>query len=104
MQDLGLSAVIAEGKRAMTVRVNDVSRADGPATMLGEHVITEPGNVPVPFSIEVSRASIDDRASISVSARITVGDDLFWISDTHNPVLTRGHGADVTVMVVRTPR
>jgi putative lipoprotein len=73
------------------VRLQDISRADAPATLLGEQRIELDGRqVPVAFEIGYDRAAIDERMSYSVSARIELGDELLMISDTVHPVITRG--------------
>jgi putative lipoprotein len=73
------------------VRLQDISRADAPAILLGEQRIDLDGRqVPVAFEIGYDRAAIDERMSYSVSARIELGDELLMISDTVHPVITRG--------------
>jgi putative lipoprotein len=85
----------------VTVRVADVSRADGPAVILAQNAIEVAGQVPVPFELAVDAADVDARADIAVWARLrsTVGT---WVSDTHTPVLTRGAGNTADVVVRRT--
>lgn len=65
------------------VRLQDLSRADAPATVLAEQVIEPQHNVPIPFSLTVDGASIDARHAYAVSARITVDGILRWISADH---------------------
>jgi hypothetical protein len=71
------------------VAVEDVSRANAPATVLAKTAVQVDGQVPIPFSLTIDAADVDDRATLSVRARLrsSVG---MWISNTHNPVLTRG--------------
>lgn len=85
----------------VTVRVADVSRADGPAVILAQNAIAVLGQLPVPFELAVDAADIDERADIAVWARLrsVVGT---WVSDTHTPVLTRGAGNTADVVVRRT--
>lgn len=89
------------GGAVVSVRLLDVSRADAPSVTVAEQAIDSPGNVPVAFALDYDPAAIDPRATYSVSARIERGDELLWISDTHNPVLTRGAPDRVDVVVVR---
>jgi putative lipoprotein len=86
----------------VTVAIEDVSRADAPALVLAKTAIEVKGQVPVPFSLTVDSAEVDARArySIRTKLRSEVGT---WMSDTHNPVLTRGDGETVEVMVRRVP-
>jgi putative lipoprotein len=85
----------------VTVRIADVSRADGPAVILAQNAIAVSGQVPVPFELAVDAADVDERADIAVWARLrsAVGT---WVSDTHTPVLTRGAGNTADVIVRRT--
>ena len=79
----------------------DVSRQDVAATVLGEQIITNPGQVPIPFEIAYDPASIDPRFTYAVQARITADGQLLFISDTVTPVITRGAPtSDVEIVVV----
>lgn len=69
----------------VTVRLNDVSRADAPATVLAEQVIEPDHGVPIPFTLTVERSVLDDRTAYAVSARITIDGVLNWISAGHVP-------------------
>ncbi len=85
------------------VRLQDISRADAPATLISEQVITTTGEqLPIPFILPYDAAQIDDRFTYSVSVRIEVDGKLSWISDTMTPVITRGAPtSDVEVAVVK---
>ncbi len=73
------------------VQLIDVSRADAPATVLGERVITAGGKqVPFSFTIPYDPAKIDQRFSYAVSARIEDGGKLLFINDQRYAVITRG--------------
>ena len=83
------------------VKLVDVSRQDVPATVLGEQIITNPGQVPIPFEIAYDPASIDPRFTYAVQARIMADGQLLFISDTVTPVITRGAPtSDVEIVVV----
>lgn len=86
-----------------TARLEDVSRADAPATVVGEHVVQPTGQVPIRFSIPYDPERIDERHTYAVRATITAGGRLLWTTDTHHPVLTRGHGDRVDLMLRRVP-
>jgi putative lipoprotein len=80
----------------ITVRLVDVSRADAPAVLLGEQVITAGGRqVPFSFEIPYDPARIDERMSYAVQARIEEGGELRFISDQHYAVITRGASTHV---------
>ena len=83
------------------VKLVDVSRQDVPAIVLGEQIITNPGQVPIPFEIAYDPASIDPRFTYAVQVRITADGQLLFISDTVTPVITRGAPtSDVEIVVV----
>ncbi|HVO84615.1 MAG TPA: YbaY family lipoprotein [Syntrophobacteria bacterium] len=82
--------------------LEDVSRADAPATVVGRVRIDGPGQPPIPFEIPYDQANIDPGHSYSVRGLITVGGRLMFTTDQVNPVLTRGHGSDVALMLRRT--
>jgi putative lipoprotein len=86
----------------LTVRLQDVSRADAPAILLGEDSYrVADRQVPLPFAIPYDPEAIDPRFTYSVSARIEDGrGKLRFISDTVCPVITRGNPvADIEIIV-----
>ena len=85
----------------LQVQLLDVSKADALATEISSTVIDNPGQVPIPFSLDFDPADIDDRMTYSISAKIFDRDQLIFTSDSINPVLTRGAGNTVVVNVVR---
>jgi putative lipoprotein len=85
----------------VTVRLLDTSRADAPASVIGEQVIAEPANVPVAFEIGYEPSVIDASHSYAVAAMIEVDGQVAWRSTIHHPVLTRGAGGSAVVMVTR---
>lgn len=88
----------------VTVTLEDVSRADAPAVRLGEQVIATAGQqVPIAFEIPYDPAAIDPRHRYNVRARITVGDQLRFISTRAHPVLTQGAPSEVEIVVEPLP-
>jgi putative lipoprotein len=88
------------------VTLADVSLADAPAKVISTQKIEAGGKQP-PFAYELKYdpAQIDPRMTYSVSARITDGSELLFISDTHIPVLTRGAPmTDVDILVMAMSR
>ena len=86
------------------VTLQDISLADAPAKVISTQKIEAGGQQP-PFAYELvyDPAQIDPRNTYSVSARITEGNTLLFISDTIYPVLTRGApmtGVDILVMAM----
>lgn len=97
-----LQRIALPPEAVVTVRLQDVSRMDVPAILIGEQRIALDGRqVPVPFEIGYDPAAIDERMSYAVSARIELGDQLLMISDTVHPVITReAPTTDVEIRVV----
>lgn len=84
--------------------LEDVSRADAAAVVLGEARIQPAGQVPIPFAIAFDDALIDQRMSYNVRGRVTVGDALWFTTTEAHPVLTRGGGSEVTLRLERVAR
>ena len=80
--------------------LEDVSRMDVSATTLGT-VRVEGAKTPIRFEIPYDPAKIDERMSYSVRGRILVGDRLMFTTDQVYPVLTRGAGTEVELLLVR---
>lgn len=88
------------------VSLQDISLADAPAKVISTQRIEAGGQQP-PFAYELpyDPAQIDPRMTYSVSARITEANELLFISDTVNPVLTRGAPmTDVDILVLAMSR
>ena len=81
------------------VMLEDVSKADVPAVVVGSVRIDKPGQVPIRFEIPFDPARIEQRRSYSVRARIMVGQKLLLTTDQAYPVPTRGHGNEVQLLL-----
>jgi putative lipoprotein len=87
----------------VTVRLEDVSKADAPADVIGEQVIqTEGAQVPIPFEVAYDPGQIEENHSYSLQVRIEDGTGkLLFINDTSVPVITRGNPTqDIEVIVI----
>lgn len=91
-------------------RLEDVSRADAPSRVLGQSQITG-ANSPIRFAIPYVREMISARSRYTVSARITVDGELWFVNDTRTPVFADTPGVapggvrEVSLALVRvTPR
>jgi len=86
------------------VTLADISLADAPAKVISTQRIEANGKqVPFPYELRYDPAQIDPRLTYAVSARITEGEKLLFISDTVYPVLTRGApmtGVDILVVAM----
>lgn len=80
--------------------IEDISRADAPAEVIGRTVIEDAPNPPIPFAIDYDPAGIDAAHSYSVRATIRVDDRLLFTTDTVAPVITRGAPTEVELLMV----
>jgi len=83
----------------VNVQLQDTSRADAPAIVLGEQVIQNPERFPISFEIEYDPAKIDERYVYSMRVRIEVEGKLIFINTTAHHVITRGFPTELEVIV-----
>ena len=83
----------------LTVELRDVSRMDAPAELIAKQVMTLEQGKPPTVTLKFSPDAINPRNTYSVGARLEMDGKLIKINDTHTPVLTRGAGREVTVML-----
>lgn len=86
----------------LTVRVEDVSRADAPAEVLAEHREPLEGRAP-PYQATLGfpRSQIDPRHTYAVRAEIRdAAGALRFITDTRHAVLTNGAPAGAEIVMV----
>jgi putative lipoprotein len=85
----------------LEVKLQDVSKADTPATLIAEQKITTGGKqVPIAFELKYDPAKIEAKHCYAVSARILVDGQLRWVTDNTYPVLTEGSSATGVEIVV----
>jgi putative lipoprotein len=100
-----LQRIALPNNARVTVQIQDVSKADAPATILGEQVIPTNGKQ-VPFAFEVSYdpSKIVPAGRYNLYARITDGDGkLRFITDTATPVINNGPTENVALTLVQVP-
>ena len=84
----------------VTVKIEDVSRADAPAVTIGQQVIENPGQVPIPFEVEYNPTDIYERYVYALRARIEVNGKLWFINTSRYAVITRDNPTNnIEVMV-----
>ena len=86
----------------LSVRVEDVSRADAPAEVLAEHRETLAGRAP-PYQATLGfpRSQIDPRHTYAVRAEIRdSAGALRFTTDTRHAVLTQGAPAEAEIVMV----
>jgi putative lipoprotein len=99
-----LSRIALPPDAEVRVTLEDVSRADAPATVIAEQTIPTRGRqVPIPFELQYDPAKIDPSHRYAVRAQIRAGDELKFTSTTANPVLTQDapSSVDLTLQPVR---
>ena len=79
--------------------LSDVSKMDAPAESLGTATMENPGNPPYHFSITYDPRRIVENHAYSVRATIKIGGQLAFTSDTTYPVITRGNGKEVNILL-----
>ena len=82
------------------VALEDASRQDVPAIRLAQQTISDPGQVPIRFALDVPRSAIDPRGSYALRAQISDRGRLLFTTDTHTPALTRGASDEVHLLLV----
>jgi putative lipoprotein len=92
------------GGAEIVVRLEDISRADAAAKLLGQTRFRPAGGPPWPFAVRYDPARIEPRGRYRVAARITAGGRLTHVTDVVVPVITGGaptSGVEVPVTAVR---
>ncbi|MFC1905001.1 YbaY family lipoprotein [Chloroflexota bacterium] len=87
------------GGAIVNVQLQDTSRADAPAIVLGEQIIQNPEQFPIPFEIAYDPSQIDERYAYSMRVRIEVEGKLIFINTTSHYVITRGFPTELEVIV-----
>jgi putative lipoprotein len=85
----------------LEVELLDVSRQDAPAIRMAEARIPLEGQVPIAFTLAYDPARIDPAATYVVRAVLRAEGRVLFRSDQAYPVLTRGAGSSVGVLLRR---
>jgi copper homeostasis protein (lipoprotein) len=89
------------GNAVFEATLEDVSKTDAKAEIIGQARIEQPGNPPIRFEITYDPSRIVSSHRCVVRARILVGGKLFFTTDQHYPVLTGGKGNEVALLLRR---
>jgi uncharacterized lipoprotein YbaY/uncharacterized lipoprotein NlpE involved in copper resistance len=83
--------------------LEDVSKADAPAPaeVIGQVRLEAPENPPIHFTLSYDHGRIEASHTYVVRGRIRRGEQLMFVTDGAYPVLTRGHGSHVALMMRR---
>jgi len=85
----------------LEVVLQDVSRADAPAQVIGSATLSDIGQPPYRFEIPYRPEEIVASHRYSVRARLTHQGTLLFITDQTYPVITAGHPTEVQLMLKR---
>ncbi len=83
----------------LEVTLEDVTRADAPADVIATYTAENLGAPPYAFTLEYDPAEIQDRMSYNVRASIRHDGRLMMTTMDAYPVLTRGAGSEVEVIL-----
>jgi putative lipoprotein len=81
--------------------IEDVSRADAPATVIASTRVASPGNPPIKFAITYDPAKIVADHRYVVRAKILLDGKLLFTSDTATPVINKGSPTTVLMTLRR---
>ncbi len=98
-----LQRIALPAEAVVKVQLQDTSRADAPAIVVGQQLIPTHGQqVPIPFAVSYNPAEIQDHHTYTLSARIEDGTGkLLFINTSLIPVITRGNPATGIEVVVQ---
>lgn len=82
-------------------RLVDVSRADAPAELVASYRAESPGAPPFPFTLAYDPAHILPQHRYAIEARVSSGDELLFVSDTHVPLPVEPGAALPGIIMVR---
>jgi uncharacterized lipoprotein YbaY/heat shock protein HslJ/uncharacterized lipoprotein NlpE involved in copper resistance len=96
-----LERMLLPPQAVLVVALEDVSRADAPSVIIAETRSDNLGAPPFGFTLEYDPTKIDDRMSYNIRAQVFDDERLLFTTTTHNPVLTRGAGKQIDVIMQR---
>ena len=94
-----LQRIVLPPDAVLEVDFQDVSRADAPARTLATYRMENLGTPPYPFAFQYDPAWVDEAISYRLRATVHEGDQLLMTTDTAYPVLTRGAGVEVEMVL-----
>lgn len=94
--------VMVPPQSTLIVELHEIAQPSAPARVIGQTAIQlETLKPPYKFMLPTNAAPINNEAEYRVSARITLGNQTTFASDTAYPVLTRGAGKTANLSLVR---
>lgn len=84
--------------------LEDVSRADAPAKIIGSQTITNAGQPPYAFSIDYQPSELVANHRYNLRARLSVNGELLFITDQAYPVFVEGQENQTQLLMRRVER
>lgn len=88
---------------AFEARIEDISRADAPATVIANTRIEPAGSPPFRFTIEYDPAKLAAHGHYAIRARVVHGDKLLFTSSADTPLPPAGSSVPVDIMMFMAP-
>ena len=85
----------------LEIELLDISRADAPSDRLASVRLRPEGQVPLLFTLHYDAAMIEASHNYAVTAKLLDGAEVLFRSTTVHPVLTRGAGDSVDILMVK---
>jgi putative lipoprotein len=90
----------------LTITLEDTSIADAPSEVISETTIESPDEIPIRFSINYDETLIVENRTYTIRAEVfelneNGGGERAYLTTQSYPVLTRGYGNEVNVLVSR---
>lgn len=102
--EVGYMARIAmPPKSTLTVRLQDVSRADAPAVELGKQIVTDAAGVPVAFAVRYNPAEVRPEGVYVISATLEADGRVMFRTTEQFRVITKGFPERGVTVTMRGP-
>jgi putative lipoprotein len=98
-----LARIAMPPKSTLTVRLQDVSRADAPAVDLGKQVITDAAGVPVAFAVRYNPAEVRPEGVYVISATLEADGRVMFRTTEQFRVITKGFPERGVTVTMRGP-
>lgn len=98
-----LARIAMPPKNTLTVRLQDVSRADAPAVDLGKQVITDAAGVPVAFAVRYNPAEVRPEGVYVISATLEADGRVMFRTTEQFRVITKGFPDRSVTVTMRGP-
>ena len=88
----------------LVVHLLDIDAPDVPDCIVASSERAIEHAVPVPFELKYDPHGIVTGIQYGIAAEIRVGDEVWFESAKPSPILTKGHGTHIDLVLMRVPR